>query len=192
MSEIRYTEKEAIEEENIIHSEASQKILIFRAAAEEQFALALSFISRIYTVNLKDIQSIGDEDYIQIGDKTITVAWLTEVLGFKSNVNNYDEEVYLIMPRFGNYNCGIIATEINGIIDMIIDFDETMVKQEGILGKTLVENKLTVFPDIYYICEAVLGADVGEMRLNFAKEETQKKVLVVEDMPFFRQLIKHI
>lgn len=190
LSEIRYKEKESAKEDSIIHSEASQKILVFKAAAEEQFALALSFIRRIYTVNLKDIQHIGNEEFIQIGGKTITVARLTEVLGYKANVDNYNDEVYLIMPRFGSYNCGIIATAIEGIVNMVVDFDDTVVKQEGILGNVLIENRLTVFPDIYYICESVLGADVGDLSLKLNKEIQPKKVLVVEDTPFFRQLIK--
>ena len=188
LSEVRYLEKEQKADDTLIHSESMQKVLSFAAGSRDKFALALSFIRRIYTINASDIKDLGGKEFVLIGDKSINIARLGSVFGYKEKHNQ--GEVYLIMPRFGSYNCGIVASEIFGLLDAVIDFEGSMIKKEGILGTSLIGDDLTIFPDIYYICEKTLGAESKGLVFERGRLDRPKRVLVAEDTPFFRQLVK--
>ena len=157
LSEVRYMEKDHENEFQALYSESSQKVLSFAAGSRDKFALALSFIRRIYTIQSSDIKSLGGKEFVMIGDKSVNLARLGKVFDYRERQN--EGEMYLIMPRFGCYNCGIIASEIFGIIDVVIDFKESMLKKEGVLGTSLIGDDVTIFPDIYYVCEKTLGAE---------------------------------
>ncbi len=190
LQDIRYVEKEHEVDQTIIHTESMQKVLTFSAASNERFALALSFIRRIYTIQSADIKELGGNEFVIIGDKSINLARLSKVFGY--NALDREGELYLIMPRFGSYNCGIIATEIFGISDVNIDFDSSFIKKDGILGTTMVGENLIIFPDIYYVCETAMGADTQELTFRHGKSLDQpKRILIAEDTPFFRQLVKN-
>ena len=188
LSEVRYMEKNHDNDMLLINSESSQKVLSFAAGSRDKFALALSFIRRIYTIESSDIKSLGGKEFVMIGDKSINLARLGKIFGYREKQN--EGEMYLIMPRFGSYNCGIVASEIFGIIDVVIDFKESMLKKEGVLGTSLIGDDVTIFPDIYFVCEKTLGADKGGLTFEHNRKSGPKRVLVAEDTPFFRQLVK--
>ena len=188
LSEVHYLENEHVADRSIVNSELSQKIISFAAGSNDKFALALSFIRRIYTIKACDIQSIGGKEFVMIGEKSINIARLSKIMEY--SVENRSQELYLIMPRFGKYNCGILASEIFGITDAVIDFEDSMLKRDGVLGTTFVGDKLTIFPDIYYVCERTLGTDIAGLSFKSKVFSTPKQVLIAEDTPFFRQLIK--
>ena len=189
LSEVRYLEKEHQTDEMLINSESMQKVLSFAAGSRDKFALALSFIRRIYTINASDIKDLGGKEFVMIGEKSVNIARLGKVFGYKEK--HYQDEVYLIMPRFGSYNCGIVASEIFGLLDTVIDFEGSMIKKDGILGTSLIGDDLTIFPDIYYVCEKTLGADSKGLVFEGVRLDRPKRVLVAEDTPFFRQLVKN-
>ncbi len=188
LSEIRYIERDHADEECLIHSESTQKVLSFSAGSRDKFALALSFIRRIYTINSDDINELGGKEFVMIGNKSITLARLGKIFGYREK--KIDGEQYLIMPRYGSYSCGIVASQIHGIQDALIDFQDSMLKKEGILGTSLLGKELTIYPDIYYVCEKALGADTSGLTFDKHRLPEPKRVLVAEDTPFFRQLVK--
>lgn len=189
LSEVRYLEKEHQADEMLVNSESMQKVLSFAAGSRDKFALALSFIRRIYTINASDIKDLGGKEFVMIGEKSVNIARLGKVFGYNEKHNQ--DEVYLIMPRFGSYNCGIVASEIFGLLDTVIDFEGSMIKKDGILGTSLIGDDLTIFPDIYYVCEKTLGADSKGLVFEGVRLDRPKRVLVAEDTPFFRQLVKN-
>ncbi len=188
LSEIRYIERDHEDDECLIHSESTQKVLSFSAGSRDKFALALSFIRRIYTITSEDINELGGKEFVMIGNKSITLARLGKIFGYREKMT--EGEQYLIMPRYGSYSCGIVASQIHGIQDALIDFQDSMLKKEGILGTSLLGKELTIYPDIYYVCEKALGADASGLTFDKKLLTQPKRVLVAEDTPFFRQLVK--
>ncbi len=193
LGDLHYVDDKKHEHEKFAaRSDDAQKMLLFECARNERFAIGLAFIRRIYNIRRSDIQKIGDQWYTLLNNKPVTIARIEETI----DVSKTDvlEEMYLIMPRYGNRGCGVLASKICGITNLAVDFSEIPQKQTGLLGTASVDGVTTIFPDIYHICEVAGNPDnkvTAHKQIAPSSDGSRKRVLLAEDAPFFRQLISN-
>lgn len=160
LDEVRHNRRREGAEKFAARSDDAQKVLLFESAPGEQFAIGLSFIRRIHSVPAGELETIGPRLYARIGGKPVVAARLEQALPVLPAPAC--EEYYLIMPRFGQTGCGILATRICGIGEVAADFSNAAGScEDGLLGTAVVNGSTTLFPDIYHVCETALGISTG-------------------------------
>ncbi|MCK9328283.1 MAG: chemotaxis protein CheW [Candidatus Cloacimonetes bacterium] len=164
-----------------------QNLLLFENDKDQFFALNLDLIKRIEKVNTKDIDKVGQKEYIEHEGKSLTVIRLENFLPISAPADE-QENLYVIIPKAVENPIGIITRKIVDSISVNIKIDTESIISRGLIGSSLIDDKLVLFPDIYELIEL---AEPEKMQLYKIKNEKRRKMLLVEDTPFFRSLEKN-
>lgn len=179
-------------------SDATQSILLFKYGRKELFAVSLNMISRIEKIEKSMIEEVGDKEFIAIDEVSTQILRLDHLL----NVSEFNEsnETYLLLPKMANKPFGILISKIEDSLDCIVDLNTESYIEPGLLGTSLINEKMTLFLDTYQLIELAnpeLKKQLGNGSTSaiYSSEKEQglngsKKVLLVEDVMFFRTLVK--
>lgn len=175
----------SLKDEEEINAE-SQNLLLFENAKNEFFALNLDLIKRIEKVSISNIDKVGDKEYIKHEGKSLLLVRLERFLPVKPIVEGI-EIIYIIIPKLLENPIGIVTSKIIDSIVVETQIDTESITSNGIIGSSLIDGKIILFPDIYEIMEMALP----EKSIKYQNFENNKiKILLVEDTPFFRTLEK--
>jgi len=167
-------------------AEAIERVLVFKDASQERFALHLSNIMRVEKIPLSRIEKIGDKECLrQENGPTLQLIRVGKHLP-ASLPGDYEEEVFVIVPRLVHHPVGILASEIVDATDLRpSELDKEMFPSSGLLGSCTLLERLTLVVDIYGLLK--LAGFV--LRLEEAKSFSSLRVLLAEDTPFFREAV---
>ncbi|MCS7008754.1 MAG: chemotaxis protein CheA, partial [Chthoniobacterales bacterium] len=118
----------------------AQRILVFRDGTHERFAIPLSVISRVERVPSSRIERIGSKECLRQADNRSTLQ-LLRVANYipVTPPPDYEEEVYVIVPRLVHHAIGIMASEIVDSADIYPgQIDSSVVSAPGLLGTATV------------------------------------------------------
>jgi len=164
-----------------------QDFFLFNLNSYEQFSIPLSLIERIEQFNSKNIQIIGNNEYINYLGKSLRIVRLENILNI-SKPATQNEILHLIIPQLSAVKIGFVFSNIIDVRALNVMIDKDTIRSKGILGTALVDEKITIFIDIYTIIEMVDPDNFKNINKN-AKQNKKKKVLLAEDTPFFRSLV---
>lgn len=169
-----------LEKENI------QTVLLFKYGINEQFAVTLPLIKRIEKISKDKIEVIGSKEYITLEGVSIRIVRMDQV--FKVSPFAETEDMFLLMPKHSRRPFGILISSLIDIVQAPLELNIESFVQNGILGSAIVRDRMTLFPDIYRMFE-ILESEwfSGNKRIT---DNKKKKILLVEDAVFFRQLVK--
>jgi len=176
-----------------IRDEDLQTVLLFRSGEKEQFAMSLPLIRRIEPISMSDIEKIGEREYITVDGKSTLVLRLDQVLDVTPVVEK--EEMYMILPRHIKRPVGLLISRLIDIEETAVELDVESFPADGLLGTGIIRELMTLFIDIYRIVEIIEPEWFADRRMGlFGKAgpppESAKKILLLEDISFFRHLIK--
>ncbi len=177
---VKMKEKEYINENSI-----NESVLIFRYGEKEQFGLSLHLISRIKEISAHDIQKVGNDEYVHFDNKSNKIIRLDSYLPIDPIVAT--EYYYIILFKHINKPAGIIISELIDIRDIAIILDEVSYKKDGVLGTSIINDKITIFPDIYRVMELAEPEWFSQKEKKYLYAD--KKALVVYDSSIFRSMI---
>lgn len=174
-------------------TEEMQTVLLFKSGPKEQLALSLPLIRRIEPFLMKNIEVVGDKEYLTVDGVSTHIIRLDKILNISPVIEQ--EKMYLILPRHLKRPMGILMSGFIDVVDTNVDIDATSYQAEGLLGTAIINNIMTLFIDIYRLVEIVNpgSSDRGQQAMLAGKneaEEMKKRILLLEDISFFRQLIK--
>lgn len=164
--------------------------------AKQIFVLQTSSVERSLRIRQEDIKLVGKRETLRLGDETLSLAWLSDVLGI-SSADIGDTELYqvLILAASGKH--------IAFIVDEVLGEQEVLVKSLGpqlsrlrnisaatILGSGKVVPILNVADLLKSALQVVHGGKAVYSRED--STEQRKNVLVVEDSITSRSLLKGI
>lgn len=164
----------------------TQAVMLFKYGLKEQFAVALPLIKRIEKINRKNIEEVGAKEYININNISTNIIRLDEV--FKISPCPDQEEYFLLLPKHARTPSGLLISSLIDIVNIPSMLDTETYKQDGILSTAVIRERMTLFPDIYRVIE-LLNYECSKKRES-GKDDKKKKILLVEDALFFRQLVK--
>ena len=162
-----------------------QSVLLFKNGVEEQFAMELQMISRIERVNISDIEKFGDKEYINYQNSSLLVTRLEDNMPV-SKPKIEKDYLYVIVPNLVSTPIGIIATEVVDTIKCKKALERNSIIGTGIMGTSVIDDKLTVFLNTYDLFEA--AAPELYPKLN-TEEVKNKRILLAEDTSFFRTVV---
>lgn len=169
-------------------NDASQSMLLFKYGKKEQFAISLNMVSRIERVKEEQFEEIGDKEFITIDGVSTQVVHLDNMLDI-SEFDDSQKETFLLLPKMVKKPFGILISQIVDSVDTNVELNTDSYMEEGLLGTALINDKMTLFIDMYKVIEKAdpHWSDRKAVELN---EESPKRVLLNEDVAFFRTLVK--
>ena len=179
------------EREKEFRNEDLQTVLLFKSGPKEQLALTLPLIRRIEPIQIKDVELIGDKEYITVDGVSTLIIRLDHLLNVSPIVDQ--ERMFLILPRHLKRPVGILMSSFIDVVDTAVDLDLSSYQADGFLGTAIINNAMTLFLDIYRLVEKLdpeLSAQRRSGQETKASGRSGTRVLLLEDIAFFRHLIK--
>ncbi|GAB4335113.1 MAG: chemotaxis protein CheW [Desulfobulbaceae bacterium] len=181
------------ERERELGAEEMQSVLLFKSGPKEQLALSLPLIRRIEPFLMKDVETIGDKEYLTVDGVSTQIIRLDHLL----NISPVEEQekMFLILPRHLKRPIGVLMSAFIDVVDTNVELDTTSYQADGLLGTAIINDTMTLFIDIYRLVEIIdpgSAADAQQSLLAPREEELEgvPRILLLEDISFFRQLIK--
>lgn len=167
--------------------DGSQRILLFKVGEKEQFGVEIQLLKRIEPISLSRIDRVGTREFVTINGVSHFVLRLDSVMNVSPCVMN--QEMFLFLPKYCEHPFGILFSSLIDIVHTSFSLTSDNVIGEGLLGTTNMNGQLTLFVDIFRLIELAVPEWFLERRKKFPPPE-KKQVLLVEDVSFFRQLVK--
>ena len=95
--------------------------------------------------------------------------------------------MFLLLPRNLPRPLGVLLSEVVDTETVVLDLRPDVCPADGLLGAALVRGRMTLFPDLYRLADRLAALD-APTALPPARD--RRRVLLVEDTQFFRQLVK--
>lgn len=161
-------------------------ILLLFDVGEERFAIPIALISRLDKIKANEIKISGGKEIIIYRDEVVPIIRLENYLPLKEVPLQESYNVLFFTER--GKTCGILCTNIVGTLEVSPEVEEGIYTHPGILGHRIIDGKTTLFIDIYKIIEMY---DPDWFIVKVGKEEKTRRILLAEDSPFFRGMIKN-
>lgn len=160
----------------------AHQMLLFRYGEREQYAVALPLIKRIERILAKDIERVGEKEFITVDGIPTAILRLDRLLSVTKAADN--ERMFLLLPKHTTKPCGLLVSQLIDIEQTMVELNTSSHKEDGVLGTAVVRKHLTLFPDIYRLIEKSDPSEKPKQR------EEKLRVLLAEDTSFFRQLVR--
>ncbi|HVS36501.1 MAG TPA: chemotaxis protein CheW [Gemmataceae bacterium] len=169
-------------------SAEKQSVLLFRHGPREQFAAPLALIRRVERVRMDHVERIGDREFLTVDGVPTAVLRLDRMLPVSAGADR--PEMFLLLPKTSRQPVGLLLSEVIDSDELPVELHREACRADGLLGSAVVRGRLTLFLDVPRLAE--LGATNG--RREPAKEvhqlAMQRRVLLVEDTQFFREVVR--
>ncbi len=190
---ITLAERITADREKDFRGDDLQSVLLFKSGPKEQFALSLPLIRRIEPIAMTDVEVIGDKEYITVDGVSTLILKLENIL----NVSPIEkqEKMFLILPRNLRRPVGILMSSFIDVVDTTVELDVESYQADGLLGTAIMNDIMTLFLDFYRLVEIIEPEYFGDRQILSSEpagsEAVQAvRVLLLEDISFFRHLIK--
>jgi len=166
-------------------------LILFKASDGAPKAVPLQLVSRLENVNPKDIEYSNDQMVIQYRGGLMPLI-------------KYDDQVELVegaeQPTLvftdGKRSMGLVVSEIIDIMEEVIDV-KIAGEQEESLGSAIIKDKATDVVNVGYFLSKAFGDwftdhDTSDFMDDTQAMRSQKNILIVDDSPFFRNMLAPI
>lgn len=171
-----------IYEENM---KEKQNLIVFKCSGPEFFGLDLSLVSRVEEIKPENIEKIGNKEYINYRGASLRVVRLENYLPVNTGKNE-NGRLFVIIPKLVKHPMGILAWKIHDTIQTTMQLDQENIKTKGLLGSFIYNNRIILLLNIYELFELI---DPEKYSVEVSKiERGAKRVLLVEDTPFFLKM----
>jgi two-component system chemotaxis sensor kinase CheA len=177
-----------VQKEFVKSKEDMQSLLIFRNAGDEQFAVPLSLVSRIEKIRKKDMEQVGGKKVIQYRGESLPLFAIDEVANVKPLEDR--EDLLVIVFLLAGREVGLLATSPVDALEVSARFDESTLKQSGIMGSAIIGDHTTMMVDIFGLIETINPEWFSEREAVQTSEGKAATILYAEDSKFFRSQVK--
>ena len=183
----RFGKRKSMTNMQLIELQEKQDLMVFKYATDEQFAVPLSLVYKVEIIDRRQIETISKKHFIHLEGKNILLIYLDQYLNLKPLPDDL-EHLYIFTTKIKKFEVGIVTSSIEESIHTRLDLDTPPMNESIILGVTKIHEKLTFLLDLFSLAEKV-SPDICKTRA-FTEAPVKKRLLVVDDTPFFRDLEK--
>ncbi|WP_022855789.1 chemotaxis protein CheW [Thermodesulfobacterium thermophilum] len=161
--------------------------LLLFDVGQDRLALPIALISRLDKVKADGLQIVGGKEVIIYEDQVVPVIRLENYLPLQGLP--YQDSYIVLFFTERSKTCAILCSSIVDTIETTLEIEEGLYNNPGILGHKIIDGKTVLFIDIYKVIE-MYDPEWFVVKL---KEEvhTAKRILLAEDSPFFRNMMKN-
>ena len=165
-----------------------QYVLIFAVHENEALALPMSMVARLEKISEKDIETVGNKEFVQLRGSSLPLIRLERYLPINPPAEKHDF-YFVIVPRMTRHPMGIIATQVIDVLETAIDLDTESMHEKGFLGTTIIAGKTMPMLDLFTLLEMV-DPEQGDLIASVKQAASSARILLVEDTPFFMKLTR--
>lgn len=131
-----------------------QMLLLLSVGPIPSLAVPLDKVERIEECDAENIELIGSQEVLQYRNAIMPLVRLSKFLNVEQAINT-DSTVQIIVHTKGSHNYGLVVDKINDIVEGSFRFDKHL-KRPGVMGVSVVEDKVTEVLDIEAIMQEVI------------------------------------
>ncbi|NIZ01430.1 hybrid sensor histidine kinase/response regulator [Thalassospira lucentensis] len=154
-------------------------MLVFRAGGTEVRAVPLALVARLEEIDVENIEYSNGRPLVQYRGKLMPLVFIDGGYQMKAEGR---QATLVFQDR--ERTMGLVVDEIVDIVDDVLNVELTA-DQDGLVGSAVIDGKATDLIDAGYYLELAFSD-------WFGNEETggeKKRVLLIDDSPFFRNLL---
>ncbi len=182
-AEVAVTQDEAKKISKDIHS-----ILLFRSSEDEQFAIPINHVERIEKIKDTDVEEVGGKKVMKYRGGSLALFSIDQVARVKPLTRK--EDLLVIVVNIADKEVGIMAVGPVDAKEIAVEVDGETLKQEGILGSTIIGDQTTLLVDVYGLVHSLNPEWFPERDMIRTIEGKAATILYVEDSNFFRNQVK--
>jgi len=166
------------------HEDEKTALLIFRAGGDELKAVPLALIARLEEIDMEQVERSNDALMVQYRGS------LMPLIPFNPSHQFSDEGRQAVLVFTDKErSMGLAVDEIVDIIDDRLKI-ELATDQPGLIGSAVIGEKATDVIDAgYFLTQAFSDWFGNENEVAYTNDEGPRKALLVDDSPFFRNLL---
>ncbi len=179
-----------VEEENLTRKGMMEKqyVLLFSVNENEAFALPMSMVARLEKIEVKDIETVGEREFIQLRGTSLPLVRLERFLSVKPPDKEH-KALFVIVPRMSRHPIGIIATQVIDVLETTIELDTESMREKGFLGTIIIAGRTMPMLDLFTLFETI-DPEQKEIVASISHAGKPARILLVEDTPFFMKLTR--
>lgn len=127
-------------------------LMLFKCSQYETFGLDLSFIQRVEEIQLEDIELVGNKEYVKIRGNSLRIIRPSQYIPVSKQQEN-NKKYYVIILKLLKYPVGILIDKIHDTLETYIELNKDDFNCKGILGSTIIENKIVLILNIHELLE---------------------------------------
>ena len=159
-------------------------LLVFRAGGKDPKAVPLSLVARLEEIDVDTIEDTNGKKVVQYRGQLMP---LTTIDDSVSIVEEGRQPVLVFSDQ--DRTMGLVVDEIVDIVEDTLDV-EMMSDREGFVGSAVIRDKATDIVDVGYCLQKCFGSWFGAQETRpFGQGNEKQKVLLVDDSPFFRNML---
>lgn len=169
-----------------VESAETGHFLLFNGGANELCGVPLSLVSRIENIDPEKITHVGGKRTIPYGETSLPLFELNDV----AQTSNFEKNQELVAIIFHLYksDIGIVAAKPLDIVELPFDFDKSVLKQDGIMGSCIINEKTNLIVDVFELVEKA-DPEFFSNEVNVSDSDKKKQIVLAEDTVFFREQI---
>ena len=134
-------------------SKDHQALLLFNNGPEESCAVPLDIVERVEQVNFEDIETKSGQKVIKYRGGSLPLFSLSDVADVAEL--NKDQELIVIVFTVAEREISLLASEPVDTIEIKAVIDHETLKDTGIMGSAIINDKTTLIIDIHELVETL-------------------------------------
>jgi len=165
------------------HADAKTSLLVFRAGGTDLKAVPLALVARLEEVEVKDIEYSHGKPMVQYRGHLMPLISIDDSNQFREDGR---QPVLVFSDR--EHTMGLVVDEIVDIVEDRLKVELTA-DNPGVIGTAVVVGRATTIIDAGYFLPRAFGDWFGGTKEYGHDEHNQPRILLVDDSPFFRNLL---
>ncbi|MDR3440763.1 chemotaxis protein CheW [Telmatospirillum sp.] len=166
-----------------LHAEDRQSLLVFRAGGNDLKGVPLALVARLEEIEVEQIEHSHGKPVVQYRGKLMPLVTIDGSFDVRTEGR---QPVLVFADR--ERSMGLVVDEIVDIVEERLKV-ELSVDQPGLIGTAVVSGKATDIIDAGFYLTQAWGDWFGSPEQEFQGENEGKRILLVDDSPFFRNLL---
>lgn len=174
-----------------------RSLLIVENGDDECFAIELAYVNRIERIRENAVEQMANKHVIKYRGGVLRIFKLNEAIESRAQ-SKIDDHAYLIVFYMMGAEVAIMVSDIVDIVDTHADIDGTTFHGAGIVGSTIIMDRITLLVDLFELVKVIDPTmNVGKIddsrdanRASIVENGSEHTVLVVEDSLFFQDKLK--
>jgi two-component system, chemotaxis family, sensor kinase CheA len=163
-------------------------ILLFRSSEDEQFAIPINHVERIEKIKKTDVEEVGGKKVMKYRGGSLALFTIDQVAQVKPLTPK--EDLLVIVVNIADKEVGIMAVGPVDAKEIAVEVDGVTLKQDGILGSTIIGDHTTLLVDVYGLVHNLNPEWFPERDTIRTTGGKAAGILYAEDSNFFRNQVK--
>ncbi len=167
-----------------VHGDSKTSLLVFRAGGDDLKAVPLALVARLEEIEVKDVEYSHGKPMVQYRGHLMPLVAIDGSTHFRDEGR---QPVLVFSDR--DHTMGLVVDEIVDIVEDRLKV-ELSADNPGVIGTAVIAGKATTIIDAGYYLPQAFGDWFGRGDKEFGNDEhSSPRILLVDDSPFFRNLL---